>query len=67
MSQNDPLREFTPEELRAIYARHKKQFTVERLIEYIEDDQPKVPADVVLAEIEELVRQAGQGGTASAP
>ena len=60
MTPNDevPLQEYTPEELKAIYAKFKKKFTVEKLIEYIEDDEEKFPAAQVLAEVEEMVRRA---------
>ena len=63
---DEPLREYTPEELKAIYAKFKKEFTVERLIEYIEDDDEKVPAGQVLAEIEEIVRRSESPGPPAA-
>jgi hypothetical protein len=59
MTPNDEqVREYTPEELRAIFAKFDKKFTAEKLIEYIEDDDEKFPADQVLAEIEDMVRRA---------
>lgn len=57
-SNNEQLRDYTPDELRAIYAQLKKKFTVEDLIEYIEDDEEKFPAGQVLAEVEEIVRRS---------
>jgi hypothetical protein len=55
---SEPLLNWTPEEKAAIYAEMKKKFTVEKLIEYIEDDEEKFPAEQVLVEIEEMVRKA---------
>ncbi len=55
---SEPLPNWTPEEKAAIYAEMKKKFTVEKLIEYIEDDAEKFPAEQVLVEIEEMVRKA---------
>ncbi len=49
-------RQYTPEELRKIYAKFEKEFTCEKLIEYIEDDDEKFPIEDVLAEAEEIVR-----------
>jgi hypothetical protein len=57
-TNGQPLPDWTPEEKAAIYAEMKKKFTVEDLIEYIEDDDEKFPADQVLAELEEMVRKA---------
>jgi hypothetical protein len=57
-NNNPPLPDWTPEEKAAIYAKFKKQFTVEKLIEYIEDDEEKFPAEQVLMEIEEMVRKS---------
>jgi hypothetical protein len=51
-----PLPDYTPEEKAAILAKYKKEFTVEMLIEYIEDDDEKFPAEQVL---EEMVEAAG--------
>jgi hypothetical protein len=44
MTPNDEPREYTPDELRKIYAEFKKEFTVEKLIEYVRDDIPRYPA-----------------------
>jgi hypothetical protein len=56
---NWPPREFTPEELAAIYANYEKQFTVQDLLGYINDTDVKIPAEQVLVEAEELLRQLG--------
>ena len=58
MSNKYEPREYTPEELRKIYAKFEKEFTCEKLIEYIEDTDEKIPAEVVLAEIERMVTEA---------
>lgn len=58
MPNQNESREYTPEELKKIHAKFKKEFTVEDMIEYVEDDVPKVSADVVLAEIEAMVATA---------
>jgi hypothetical protein len=50
-----PLPDYTPEEKAAILAKFKKEFTVERLLEYIEDDDEKIPADQVMSEMEAAV------------
>jgi hypothetical protein len=57
-NNNPPLPDWTPEQKAAILAKFKKQFTVEKLIEYIEDDDEKFPAEQVLVEVEEMVRRA---------
>ena len=57
-TNNQPLPDYTPEEKAAIYAEMKKKFTVEDLLGYINDEDEKVPAEQVLAEAEEIVRQA---------
>ncbi len=48
--------DYTPEEKAAIYAKHRALFTPEKLIEYIEDDDERFPADQVLAEMYEWIR-----------
>lgn len=48
--------DFTPAEKAAIYAKHRALFTPEKLIEYIEDDDERFPADQVLAELHEMLR-----------
>jgi hypothetical protein len=53
-----PLPEYTPEEMAAILAKHKKNFTCEKLIEYIEDDVETFPAEEVIAELEEIVHRS---------
>lgn len=60
-TNGQPLPDWTPEEKAAIYAKMKKKFTVEDLIEYIEDDEEKFPAEQVLAELEEMIRKARAG------
>ncbi len=45
--------------LRQIYAAYKKQFTAADLAKYLqEDDEPMVPADQVLADMEKIHREA---------
>ena len=56
MTPNDvPPRELSPQELRKVYDRIRREFTAEKLMEYIEDDAPKVPADVVMAGFEAIL------------
>lgn len=43
--------------LRQIYAAYKKQFTAADLAKYLQDE-PMVPADQLLAELEEIHRKA---------
>jgi hypothetical protein len=53
MTPNDRSpRELTADELRAVCDRHRRAITAEDLIEYVEDDAPKVPASVILADID---------------
>ncbi len=47
-----PQPEITPEELAAFYDEQKKLFTVEDLMQYLDDDLPRTPAEDVLAELE---------------
>ena len=55
---NDQFRtDYTPEELSALLAEHKKKFTADDLFGYIEDDEPTIPLETVIAEAEEVVRQ----------
>ena len=58
--------DFTPEQLAAIYAEAKKNFTVEDLIRELEEDPPTVPAEEVLAELEREIalRKNPQKGAA---
>ncbi len=60
----DEFPELTPEYKARIMAHFRKQFTVEMLIEYIEDDVEKFPFEQVLAEVEaiEAVGMQGLGG-----
>ena len=51
-----PHPDFTPEQKAAIYAKYKKQFSVEDLIGYIEDDEPVIPAEESLAKLRETIR-----------
>ena len=44
----------TPEE-KAFCAKMKREFTVEKLIEYIEDDVPKVPMGEALAKLDAIL------------
>lgn len=48
--------EYTPEEMAALYAKHKALFTVEDLLGYIEDDEPVYPIEDVLAKVEGMMR-----------
>ncbi len=48
--------EYTPEEMAALYAKHKALFTAEDLLGYVEDDEPIFPIEEVLAEVEDLIR-----------
>ncbi len=54
--------DFTPAEKAAIYAKHRALFTPEKLIEYIEDDDERFPADQVLAELHEMIRVSKDTG-----
>ncbi len=45
-------REYTKVELAAIYAHFKSKFTVEDLLGYIEDNEPVIPADESLRQLE---------------
>jgi hypothetical protein len=56
-TNGQPLPDWTPEEKAAIYAEMKKKFTVEDLLGYINDEDEKIPAEQVLAEMEEIVRR----------
>jgi hypothetical protein len=55
-----PLPDYTPEEMATILAKHKKNFTCEKLIEYMEDDIETFPAEDVIAEMEEMIRRSKQ-------
>ena len=50
----DEFPELTPEYRARIVAHFRKQFTVEMLIEYIEDDVEKFPYEHVIAEVEAI-------------
>ncbi len=50
--------EYTPEEMAALYAKHKALFTVEDLLGYIEDDEPTRPAEDVLESAKRLIAVA---------
>ena len=52
-------RELTPEELKKAYALAREAFTADDLQRYTEVEEG-VPADEVLAEMEEMQRQADQ-------
>jgi hypothetical protein len=52
-----PLPDWTPEEKAVIYAEMQKKFTVEDLLGYVNDEDEKIPAEVVMAKAEELLRQ----------
>ena len=50
----DEFPELTPEHKARVLAYYRKQFTVEKLIEYIEDDVEKFPFEQVIDEVEAL-------------
>ena len=50
----DEFPELTPEYRARIMAHFRKQFTVEMLIEYIEDDVEKFPYEQVIDEVEAI-------------
>ena len=50
----DEFPELTPEHKARVHAYYRKQFTVEKLIEYIEDDVEKFPFEQVIGEVEAL-------------
>ncbi len=52
-----PYPDYTPEQKAAIYAKYKKLFTVEDLIGYIENDEPTIPAEQVMAAGDAIVRE----------
>ncbi len=54
-SSPTPYPDYTPEQKAAIYAKYKKLFTVEDLIGYIENDEPTIPAEQVMAEVDAIV------------
>ena len=58
---SDEFPELTPEHKARVIAYFRKQFTVEMLIEYIEDDVEKFPFEQVLDEAEALGMK-GRGG-----
>jgi len=47
--------ELTPEHKARVHAYYRKLFTVEKLIEYIEDDVEKYPYEQVLQEAEAIM------------
>ena len=59
-----PHPDFTPEQKAAIYAKYKKLFSVEDLIEYIDDTGPVIPFDQVIEEVEKQIEllQASKSG-----
>ena len=57
----DEFPELTPEHKARVIAYFRKQFTVEMLIEYIEDDVEKFPFEQMLDEAEALGMK-GRGG-----
>ena len=50
----DEFPELTPEHRARVIAHFRKLFTVEMLIEYIEDDVEKFPFEQVIGEVEAL-------------
>ncbi len=51
----DEFPELTPEQKAKVLAYYRKQFTIEKLIEYIEDDVEKFPYEQVLQEAEAIM------------
>ena len=58
MPETAAPRDYTPEELAAIYAHFKKKFSVEDLLGYIEDTDPVIPAEESLKRLEEAILKA---------
>ena len=57
----DEFPELTPEYKARIMAHFRKQFTVEMLIEYIEDDVEKFPIEQVIEEAEAIESRGSNG------
>ena len=55
-SENPLYPDYTPEEKAAIYAKYKDLFTVEDLIELLDEKGPRYPAEQVMAEAREIAR-----------
>lgn len=51
-----PIPELTPEEKAKVYAHFARQFTPEKLISFLENDERTFPAEQVLADIEAIER-----------
>ncbi len=56
-NDQQPPTEYTPEQLAAILAEHKKKFTADDLFGHVEDDSPTVPLETVMTEADEVIRQ----------
>ncbi|HEY2786224.1 MAG TPA: hypothetical protein VGJ05_14755 [Fimbriiglobus sp.] len=61
------LPDYSTEEMAVLLARHKKKFTIEKLIEYVEDDVETFPAEGMLAELDEMVRLVQSSVTSVSP
>ena len=57
MPETAAPRDYTPEELAAIYTHFKKKFTVEDLLGYIEDTDPIIPAEESLRQLREVLNK----------
>ena len=57
----DEFPELTPEYRARIMAHFRKQFTVEMLIEYLEDDVEKFPIEQVIEEAEAIESRGSSG------
>jgi len=55
MPETTAPRDYTPEEISAIYAHFKKKFSVEDLLGYIEDRDPIIPAEESLRQLREVL------------
>ena len=62
MTDTAATRDYTPEEISAIYAHFKKKFSAEDLLAYIEDTDPIIPAQESLRQLREVL-----GKVASSP
>jgi hypothetical protein len=58
MTKEGPMKlDFTPEEIAQVMAEMKAKFTADDLYDYIENTEEGIPADVVMAEIDEIIRK----------
>lgn len=55
---DEPIRDWTPEQKRAIYDEMAAKFTADDLYGYIEGTEPLIPIDEVVEELEQRIRKA---------